>query len=328
MPGTDKEMHARQSPRCISSGPGILVYRGPCSKRWSLSYPLRGALRKGSGALIYRQLRGLLMNDRLLGDNGPQIAESPSGSTPSGSTIDPADIARFSALAATWWDPLGPFKPLHKFNPARLAVIRAWITGHFGRESMDIAPFAGLSAVDIGCGGGLVAEPMARLGARVLGIDAGPKNIGTARAHQAALAEELDLSYRAISVEALADEGLQFDIVLTLEVVEHVADLGQFLKSAGRLVAPGGILIAATLNRTLKAFGLAIVGAEYVLGWLPRGTHDWSKFVTPQELEAELESAGLDPGIRAGFSFNPLTDRWRSSQDLSVNYMMAATKPR
>ena len=243
------------------------------------------------------------------------------------STIDEADVARFNALAETWWDADGPFKPLHKFNPARLNVIRDWICGHFGRNPGLPQPFAGLSLVDIGCGGGLVAEPMARLGADVLGLDAGEKNIGAAKAHKAAMAQTLALDYRVMTAEALAETGRQFDVVLTLEVVEHVADIDLFLKSAGQMVKPGGILIAATLNRTLKAFALAIVGAEYVLGWLPRGTHDWKKFVTPAELDGFLTSASLIPFDRAGFTYNPLFDRWRVTKDTDVNYMMIARKP-
>ena len=243
------------------------------------------------------------------------------------STIDEADVARFNALAATWWDADGPFKPLHKFNPARLNVIRDWICNHFGRNPKSAQPFAGLTLVDIGCGGGLVAEPMARLGADVLGLDAGEKNIGAAKAHRAAMAQSLLLDYRVMTAEALAETGRQFDVVLTLEVVEHVADIDLFLKSAALMVKPGGILIAATLNRTLKAFALAIVGAEYVLGWLPRGTHDWKKFVTPGELERFLIHAGLTPSDQAGFTYNPLADRWRVTKDLDVNYMMSAQKP-
>jgi 2-polyprenyl-6-hydroxyphenyl methylase/3-demethylubiquinone-9 3-methyltransferase len=243
------------------------------------------------------------------------------------STIDEADVARFNALAETWWDADGPFKPLHKFNPARLNVIRDWICNHFDRNPNSAQPFAGLSLVDIGCGGGLVAEPMARLGADVLGLDAGEKNIGAAKAHRAAMAQSLSLDYRVMTAEALAETGRQFDVVLTLEVVEHVADIDLFLKSAAQMVKPGGMLIAATLNRTVKAFALAIVGAEYVLGWLPRGTHDWKKFVTPVELERHLADAGLKPCDQAGFTYNPLFDRWRVSKDMDVNYMVLAKKP-
>jgi 2-polyprenyl-6-hydroxyphenyl methylase/3-demethylubiquinone-9 3-methyltransferase len=237
-------------------------------------------------------------------------------------------VARFSAQAALWWDPNGPFKPLHKFNPIRISVIRDWLCQHFGRDPKSLTPLSGLRLLDLGCGGGLVAEPLARMGASVLGVDASVKNIGTARAHMAALPNPLDLSYRATSVEDLAQTDAQFDAVLALEVVEHVADLSLFLTSAGKLVAPGGVLIAATLNRTAKSFVLAIVGAEYILGWLPRGTHQWSQFVTPQELAGHFKAAGVIPDQPLGFSYNPIVDRWRTGADCSVNYMCMARKDR
>lgn len=239
-------------------------------------------------------------------------------------SVDPAEIERFSAMAAEWWDPQGKFRPLHKFNPVRLAFIRDRIAAHFGRDVTVDAPLSGLRLLDIGCGGGLVAEPMARLGASVLGADAAERNIGVARTHAAESGLQLD--YRCTSAEALAAAGERFDVVLTLEVVEHVADLNGFLASCGQMVKPGGLLIAATLNRTLKAYALAIVGAEYILGWLPRGTHDWKKFVQPHELAQGLRRAGLTMQDVTGVSYDPLADRWSISGDTDVNYMMVAVK--
>jgi 2-polyprenyl-6-hydroxyphenyl methylase/3-demethylubiquinone-9 3-methyltransferase len=239
-------------------------------------------------------------------------------------SVDPAEIERFSAMAAEWWDPQGKFRPLHKFNPVRLGFIRDRIAAHFGRDVTAQAPLSGLRLLDIGCGGGLVAEPMARLGASVLGADAAERNIGVARAHAAE--SGLGIDYRCTSAEALAAGGERFDVVLTLEVVEHVADLNGFLACCGQMVKPGGLLIAATLNRTLKAYALAIVGAEYILGWLPRGTHDWKKFVQPHELAQGLRRAGLTMQDVTGVSYDPLADRWSISGDTDVNYMMVAVK--
>ncbi|WP_300298879.1 bifunctional 2-polyprenyl-6-hydroxyphenol methylase/3-demethylubiquinol 3-O-methyltransferase UbiG [Ferrovibrio sp.] len=244
--------------------------------------------------------------------------------TQTAASVDPAEIERFSAMAAEWWDPQGKFRPLHKFNPVRLGFIRDRIAGHFGRDVTVEAPLSGLRLLDIGCGGGLVAEPMARLGASVVGADAAERNIGVARAHAAESGLEID--YRCTSAEALAAAGERFDVVLTLEVVEHVADLEGFLSCCGQMVKPGGLLIAATLNRTLKAYALAIVGAEYILGWLPRGTHDWKKFVQPHELAAGLRHAGLTMQDVTGVSYDPLADRWSISRDTDVNYMMVAVK--
>ncbi|HLT76983.1 MAG TPA: bifunctional 2-polyprenyl-6-hydroxyphenol methylase/3-demethylubiquinol 3-O-methyltransferase UbiG [Ferrovibrio sp.] len=240
-------------------------------------------------------------------------------------SIDPAEIARFSAMAAEWWNPQGKFRPLHRFNPVRLGFIRDRIAAHFGRDPAGPEPLAGLRLLDIGCGGGLVAEPMARLGARVVGADASERNIGVARLHAAESGVEVD--YRCTSAEDLAAAGETFDVVLTLEVVEHVADLEGFLRCCGQMVKPGGLLIAATLNRTLKAYALAIVGAEYLLRWLPPGTHEWKKFVRPHELAAGLRHAGLTVSEITGVSYDPLADRWRLGRDTDVNYMMVATKP-
>ncbi|MEX2297760.1 MAG: bifunctional 2-polyprenyl-6-hydroxyphenol methylase/3-demethylubiquinol 3-O-methyltransferase UbiG [Dongiaceae bacterium] len=250
--------------------------------------------------------------------------ERPGSARPAGSSVDPDEIARFEALANSWWDPDGPFRPLHKFNPTRLGFIRDRIALHFGRSTTDTHPFAGLSLLDIGCGGGLVAEPMARLGASVTGIDAAPRNIAIARHHGAE--SGLAIDYRATTAEDLAASGARFDIVLSLEIVEHVADLDAFLGACCALAKPDGLMIVATLNRTAKAFALAVFGAEYVLRWLPRGTHNWRKFVRPSELSRGLALHGAKIEQLAGVTYNPLTDRWRIGTDLDVNYM-AVVRP-
>jgi 2-polyprenyl-6-hydroxyphenyl methylase/3-demethylubiquinone-9 3-methyltransferase len=238
------------------------------------------------------------------------------------SSVDPDEIARFEAMAAQWWDPDGKFAPLHKFNPVRLAWIRERLVEHFARDPSSLRPFEGLRILDIGCGGGLVAEPMARMGAQVVGVDASARNVEVARVH--ARQGGLDIDYRSGTAESLQAAGERFDAVLSLEVVEHVADPAAFLASCAALVAPGGALMVATINRTPQAFALAIVGAEYVLRWLPRGTHRWSKFVRPSEVAAALRPTGLDLREFAGMSYNPLADRWRVGRDLSVNYMAYA----
>jgi len=243
------------------------------------------------------------------------------------SSIDPGEVAKFSAIAAEWWDPAGKFAPLHKFNPVRLAFIRAEVASHFGRDSRSLRPFEGLSLLDIGCGGGLLAEPMARLGFAVTGADASEKNIGTARAHaaQSGLLEgKMAIDYRATSAESLVDEGLAFDVVLNMEVVEHVADVSAYLAACTRLVRPGGLTFVATLNRTLKSLALAKIGAEYVLGWLPRGTHDWNRFISPIKLKKSLEESGLTVLKTQGISFDPLAWDWRLSSDVDINYMVVA----
>lgn len=238
-------------------------------------------------------------------------------------SIDPGEVANFSALADSWWDPKGPFRPLHVLNPARLSYLVEQICAQFGRSPADRLPFKGLSLLDIGCGGGLLAEPMARLGATVTGIDAAEKNIAVARLH--AEKSGLNIDYQAISAEDLANRGQKFDIILTLEVIEHVADIQSFLTAASTLLAPAGLMILSTLNRTPKAFMLAIIGAEYVMRWLPRGTHDWRKFLTPDELAAHVQQAGLTAIDRMGLTYSPLADRWSTSaRDLSVNYMITA----
>lgn len=240
-------------------------------------------------------------------------------------TIDPSEVEKFSKIADEWWDPTGKFKPLHKFNPTRLAYIRDLACDRFGCEKNTVKPLEGLRLLDVGCGGGLVAEPMRRLGAQVTAIDAAERNIKTAMIH--AEQSGLKIDYRATSVEALVEaEEPGFDIVLNLEAVEHVADVDLFLTSSAALVKPGGLMIVATINRTLKAFALAKVGAEYVLGWLPRGTHDPRKFVKPEEVATALTGAGMDVQEKAGVFYNPLSDQWRVTTDTSVNYMICAVK--
>lgn len=239
-------------------------------------------------------------------------------------SIDPAEVAKFSAIAAEWWDPAGKFAPLHKFNPVRLAFIRAEAAAHFGRDARSLRPLKGLSLLDIGCGGGLLSEPMTRLGFAVTGADASEKNIGTARAHAAQ--SGLEISYRATTAEVLAVEGASFDVVLNMEVVEHVADVSAYLGACTELVKPGGITVVATMNKTLKSLALAKIGAEYVLGWLPRGTHDWNRFIPPAELKASMEETGLTILKTQGVSFDPLAWDWKLSTDVDVNYMVVAKR--
>jgi len=239
-------------------------------------------------------------------------------------TIDVSEVERFAALAAEWWNPNGKFKPLHKFNPVRLAWIRDHVAERFGRDPRAARPFEGLRILDIGCGGGLLCEPMARLGAEVVGADAAATNIEVAKLHAAE--SNVTVDYRATTAEALADAGEKFDVVLNMEVVEHVADIALFLGKCAEMVKPGGIMFVATINRTFKALGLAIIGAEYVLRWLPRGTHQYGKLVRPEELEASLGKAGLTVVDRTGVTYHPLADRWQKSGDLDVNYMVLAEK--
>ncbi len=252
--------------------------------------------------------------------SGPAAAGGPE---PEGS-VDAAEIARFEKLAETWWDPNGPMRPLHQMAPVRIGFVRDQAAEAFGRDIAGDKPFAGLSLLDIGCGGGLMAEPMARLGFAVTAIDAAGKNIAVARRH----AEQMGLAidYRAAPVEALAEAGEAFDVVLALEVVEHVADLDGFLAAAVATLKPGGLMVLSTLNRTAKAFALAVVGVEYVLRWLPRGTHDWRKFVQPAELSASLRHAGARVTELSGLTYSPLSGRWSLSRDLGVNYFAVARK--
>lgn len=241
-------------------------------------------------------------------------------------TIDPAEVAKFEAMAAEWWDPNGKFKPLHMLNPCRLDYITAQIAAEFGRDLAGHLPFTGLRILDIGCGGGLLSEPMARLGADVVGADAAERNIPVAQVH--AEQSGLSIDYRHTTAETLAAAGELFDAVLNMEVVEHVADPQAYLTSCGALIRPGGLMVCSTLNRTPKSYAMAIIGAEHVMRWLPKGTHEWSKFITPDELFAMLESAGLKPVDRKGFVFNPLAWSWSiSDRDLSVNYVTTSLKP-
>jgi 2-polyprenyl-6-hydroxyphenyl methylase/3-demethylubiquinone-9 3-methyltransferase len=240
-------------------------------------------------------------------------------------SLEPAEAARFAAQAAAWWDPHGKFRPLHRLNPTRLAFIRDRAAAHYGRDPLRPRPLAGLRLLDIGCGGGLLAEPMARLGADVTGIDAVERSIGVARRH--AEQSGLAIDYRTATPEDLEATGAAFDVILNMEVVEHVADRAAFLAACCGLLADDGLMFIATINRTAKAFALAIVGAEDVMGWLPRGTHDWRKFVHPSELAAGLRPHGVEFAEITGVSYNLLTDSWSLSRDLDVNYMVVAKKP-
>jgi 2-polyprenyl-6-hydroxyphenyl methylase/3-demethylubiquinone-9 3-methyltransferase len=241
------------------------------------------------------------------------------------STIDPDEVAKFEAMAAEWWDPAGTFKPLHMLNPCRLDYINAQIAAEFDRDPGTRAPFSGLRMLDVGCGGGLLSEPLARLGADVVGVDAAAGNIPVAALHAAQ--SGLVIDYRHTTAEDMAAAGEAFDVVLVMEVVEHVADPAVLLSACRQMLRPGGLLICSTLNRTPQSFAKAIVGAEYLMGWLPRGTHDWSKFITPDELSAALGTAGLDPVDAKGFVFNPVTWQWSlSERDLGVNYVTTSVK--
>ncbi len=245
--------------------------------------------------------------------------------SPQPATLDPDEIARFAALAATWWDANGPMRPLHRLNPTRLAWLKRQICQRFDREEKDAAALAGLTVLDIGCGAGILTEPLARMGATAVGIDPSEEIIAAARLHAGETGLAID--YRATTAEALAETGQQFDVVTILEVVEHVTDVDRFVATCAALVRPGGLLVASTINRTMKAFLLAIVGAEYVLGWLPRGTHAYDKLVTPSELATAFRAAGLTLGAETGVMYAPLADEWRLTGDMDVNYMMAADRP-
>ncbi|MBK5933986.1 3-demethylubiquinone-9 3-methyltransferase [Rhodovulum imhoffii] len=240
-------------------------------------------------------------------------------------TVDQSEVAKFEAMAAEWWDPDGKFKPLHMLNPCRLDYITSQIAAEFGRDLSAEKPFTGLRLLDIGCGGGLLSEPMARLGASVVGADAAERNIPVARIH--AEQSGLEIDYRHTTAEALAEAGEQFDIVLNMEVVEHVADPLAYLTACRQLLKPDGLHLCSTINRNPKAFMMAIFGAEYVMRWLPKGTHEYGKFITPDELFSLIEQAGLTPVDRKGFVFNPISWRWTvSGRDLSVNYVTASIK--
>jgi 2-polyprenyl-6-hydroxyphenyl methylase/3-demethylubiquinone-9 3-methyltransferase len=241
-------------------------------------------------------------------------------------TINDEEIAKFTAMAEEWWDPKGKFRPLHRFNPVRLTYIRDKVLAHFGRDGQLRRPFEGLRVLDIGCGGGLLSEPMARLGAAVVGADAAERNIRIAELHAAQ--SGLAIDYHATTAEALAAAGERFDVVLNMEVVEHVDNVPLYMQSCAELVAPGGLLFTATINRTPRAWALAIVGAEQVLRWLPKGTHDYRRFLTPDEITALVERHGLRVTDRSGVVFHPLAGEWRLGRDLGVNYMVLAEKTR
>ncbi|WP_374334091.1 bifunctional 2-polyprenyl-6-hydroxyphenol methylase/3-demethylubiquinol 3-O-methyltransferase UbiG [Aestuariivirga sp.] len=239
-------------------------------------------------------------------------------------SLDPSEVDKFSRMAAEWWNPKGKFGVLHVFNPVRLQFIKEQVTARLARDPLDREPFRGLRFVDIGCGGGLLTEPMSRLGASITGVDPSEKNIKTASVHAQEMG--LDIDYRVGTAEDLAAEAEQFDVILNMEVIEHVADPQAFIRTCASMLKPGGLMFVATLNRTLKSFGLAIVGAEYVLGWLPKGTHQWEKFITPAELKGWLGDNGLAVKDEKGVTFSPLTRQWKVSRDMDVNYMLVAQK--
>ena len=237
-------------------------------------------------------------------------------------SLDPAEVEKFSKLAAEWWNPKGKFGVLHVFNPVRLDYIKEQVCARLARDPYDREPFKGLRILDIGCGGGLLCEPMARLGATVVGVDPSEKNIKTASVH--ALEMELDIDYRTGLAEDLASAGEQFDIILNMEVIEHVADPVAYTATCCSMLKPGSLMFVATLNRTMKSFALGIVGAEYILGWLPKGTHQWEKFITPKELKGWLADNGTNTVAESGVTYHPLANEWRRSNDMGVNYMVVA----
>lgn len=241
-------------------------------------------------------------------------------------SVDPKEVAKFEAMAAEWWDPNGKFKPLHMLNPCRLDYVTSQIAAEFGRDLQDNLPFKGLRILDIGCGGGLISEPMARLGATVFGADAAAGNIPVAQIH--AKQQGLDIDYRHTFAEDLILDDEVFDVVLNLEVIEHVAVPQDFLRACEQLLKPGGLMICSTINRNPKSYAVAILGAEVIMRWLPKGTHEWHKFITPDELVKMISAAGLEPLDKKGFVFNPISWTWSiSSHDLSVNYVTASVKP-
>lgn len=252
-------------------------------------------------------------------------AKHANATTAGNATLDPEEVERFSRLATEWWDPQGKFRPLHQIGPPRLSFIRDRVVANFNRDALTLRPLTGLTVIDIGCGGGLVAEPLARMGATVTAIDPSERNIAIAKSH--AEAQGLAIDYRAVRVEDLVAGGGLFDVVACLEVVEHVPDPEKFIAECAALVRPGGVAIFSTLNRTFKAWALAIVGAEYVLGWLPRGTHQWERFITPEDLARYAESGGLTAPSFEGITYNPLRDVWSRNPDTDVNYLMSAQKP-
>ncbi|NVJ71307.1 MAG: bifunctional 2-polyprenyl-6-hydroxyphenol methylase/3-demethylubiquinol 3-O-methyltransferase UbiG [Alphaproteobacteria bacterium] len=258
-------------------------------------------------------------------DTSPDVKNT--GTIAGGGTVDESEVAFFARIADSWWDPKGPFKPLHILNPTRLGYIRQEVENHFSLGKGLKEPFKGLRLLDIGCGGGLVSEPMARLGADVVAVDASEKNIKTASVHAAQ--SKLEIDFRNTTAEALAEAGEQFDVIVNMEVIEHVADVDAFLGACRKLLKPGGIMLLSTINRTAKSYLFAIVGAEHVLRWLPVGAHDWNKFIKPDELKDFVKRAGFDAGPPTGFVFSPIGGKWRlSTTDTGVNYAMTATAPK
>ena len=239
-------------------------------------------------------------------------------------SLDPAEVEKFSKLAAEWWNPKGKFGVLHVFNPVRLAWIKEQVCARFARDPLQRQPFTGLRFLDIGCGGGLLTEPMARLGATIVGVDPSEKNIKTASVHAAE--QELEIDYRAATAEDLAAAGERFDVILNMEVIEHVTDPAAFTATCAAMLKPDGLMFVATLNRTFKSFSLAIIGAEYVLGWLPKGTHQWEKFITPAELKGWMTDNGLKTVDESGVTYSPFRNEWRKSRDMDVNYMVLGVK--
>lgn len=240
-------------------------------------------------------------------------------------SVDPSEVEQFSALAAEWWDPKGPFKPLHEFNPVRVGFIRDQVCVTQGQEPLAVNPLSGLAIADIGCGGGLLSEPIARLGAQMTSVDPSEKNIACASLHAQQMG--LNIDYRQTTVEELAETGIQFDVVLAMEVLEHVADIPSFMQACDAILKPGGTFIGATLNRTLKSLAMAKIGVEYILRWLPIGTHDWDKFLTPAETTRALRDAGLPLNLIQGVTYNPLKGEWHLGSDTDINYMVVARKP-
>ena len=244
--------------------------------------------------------------------------------TATAASLDPSEVEKFSKIAAEWWNPKGKFGVLHVFNPVRLAYIKEQVCARLARDPLQRRPFEGLRFLDIGCGGGLLTEPMARLGAEIVGVDPSEKNIKTATVHAAEM--ELAIDYRAATAEDLAAAGETFDVILNMEVIEHVADPGSFTRTCCSLLKPQGLMFVATLNRTFKSFSLAIIGAEYVLGWLPKGTHQWEKFITPAELKAWLGENDVAVKDESGVTYSPFTREWRRSRDMDVNYMVVGER--
>jgi 2-polyprenyl-6-hydroxyphenyl methylase/3-demethylubiquinone-9 3-methyltransferase len=263
-------------------------------------------------------------NNRMTSDSAAAETLKPAPKAAVGGTVDADEVARFSAIAEEWWDPNGKFRPLHQLAPVRLGFIRDQVTARLGLDAAAEAPYKGLKILDVGCGGGLVSEPLARLGADVTAIDASERNIEIARLHAGQMGLEID--YRATQPEDLAATGATFDIVVTLEVVEHVADLDAFLQACASMVRPGGGMALSTINRTLKSLALAKVMAEYVLRWLPVGTHEWRKFVKPSELAAGLRHAGMDLTALEGMHYDPIADQWTAGGNLDINYLAFAAK--